>query len=105
VLITGRDRWKARSLAKGLDRARIWVGDAGRVKGLLGENAAFRDHPHFDAVAALYSDQALLERLLASYAQKYPGEIGEWAPRMRNGFADGSRVLIRYRPLAGSAPA
>ncbi len=104
VIITARDRWKARSLARGRDRARIWVGDAGRVKGLLGESDAFRRHPHFDAVGEISPDAALLDRLLAGYERKYPDEIGEWRERMRIGFRDGSRVLIRYRPLAAPKP-
>jgi hypothetical protein len=105
VLITARDRWKARSLARGQDRARIWVGDIGRVKGLFGASDAFRKLPHFDATASQSGDSALLDRLLARYAQKYPDEIGEWAPRMRSGFGDGSRVLICYRPVALGPPA
>jgi hypothetical protein len=42
--------------------------------------------------------------LLALYDQKYPDEIGKWREPMRQGYADGSRVLIRYRPeSAGSS--
>jgi len=36
VLITAKETWKARSLKKGLDRARIWVGDYGRWKQFFG---------------------------------------------------------------------
>ena len=81
VIITAADRWKARSLARGRDRARIWVGDAGRSQSLLGGSGAFRDHPHFDAVAERSSDGALLDRLLADYERKYPGEIASWRDR------------------------
>ena len=84
---------------RGLDRARIWVGDFGRWKGLLGKNEDFRRGPSFDARAEFVEDVRVLDRLLAQYDEKYPAEIGEWRDRMRNGFADGSRVLIRYRPL------
>jgi len=87
---TSRDRWKARSIRRGGDRARIWVGDFGRWKGALGKNEDFRQGPSFDA----------RDRLLAQYEKKYPAEIGKWRDRMRDGFSDGSRVLIRYR-LAG----
>ena len=50
VLITASTTWKARSLAKGLDRARIWVGDYGRVKKIVGSNQAFRAGSSFVAV-------------------------------------------------------
>jgi hypothetical protein len=99
VLITARDGWKARAVARGLDRARIWVGDHGTWKRLVGRNEAFREAPSFDARAAFAKDAALLERLIAVYERKYPGEIGRWRGRFQEGFADGSRVLIRYTPL------
>ncbi len=100
VLITGRDRWKARAVARGLDRARIWVGDYGRWKRLVGHDQSFRKGPSFLARAERVRDTAVLERLLAIYDEKYPEEIGSWRDRMRHGYADGSRVLIRYRPDA-----
>ena len=40
-----------------------------------------------------------MDRLLAVYDVKYPKEIGEWRGRMRDGYRDGSRLLIRYTPL------
>jgi hypothetical protein len=99
VLITARDRWKARAVLQGLDRARIWVGDHGTWKQLVGRNEEFRQAPSFDARAAIENDAALLDRLIASYERKYPQEIGRWRDRFRQGFADGSRVLIRYLRL------
>jgi hypothetical protein len=98
VVITGRERWKARALARGLDRARLWVGDHGQWRRLVGSSEEFRRAPSFEARAALAQDPALLERLLAAFERKYPDEIGRWRDRMRQGFADGSRVLIRYTP-------
>ncbi len=98
VLITGKDRWKSRAVDKGLDGARIWVGDYGPWKKLLGGTETFRQAPSFDARAATVKDPALLERLLASYDEKYPAEIGKWRDRFIEGYADGSRVLIRYTP-------
>ena len=96
---TSPERLKATSVRRGLDRARIWVGDYGRSKGPLGRNEKFRAGPVFDARADFVEDAAVLDRLLAQYEKKYPAEIGKWRDRMRTGFADGSRVLIRYRPL------
>jgi hypothetical protein len=99
VLITATSTWKARALERGLDRARIWVGDHGRWKRMLGSNnEAFREAPSFDAKAEVVVDDALLDRLLATYEEKYPEEIANWRDRMRSGYQDGSRVLIRYSP-------
>jgi hypothetical protein len=102
VINTRPGAWKARALReRGLERARIWVGDHGRWKsGLLGgRNEAFRAAPHFDARARFESDAAVLERLLARFEEKYAGEFDRWRDEMRNGFHDGQRVLIRYEPI------
>jgi hypothetical protein len=98
VLITAKDAWKARALARGRDTARIWVGDHGRVGGMTGSEK-FRQAPSFDARARASGDAALLDRLMRLYRTKYPDEIGRWEPRMRSGFESGERVLIRYEPL------
>ena len=101
VLInTAPTTWKARALAAGRDRARIWVGDHGRVKQLIGKNEAFRSAPQFDArVESVKGGEALLDRLLAVYAKKYPNEIGEWRGKMRDGYKSGDRLLLRYTPV------
>ena len=99
VVTTGETTWKARSLKRGLDRARIWVGDHGVWKRALGRNEDFRKAPSFEAKAAFLKDDAMIDRLLKVFDAKYPDEIGEWRDRMRDGFVDGSRVLIRYTPV------
>jgi hypothetical protein len=99
VTTTGPDRWKARALDRGLDRARIWVGDHGRWKQLGGRNEAFRKGPSFEARALRVGDAGLLERVLAVYETKYPEEIGRWRERMREEVASGKRVILRYVPL------
>jgi hypothetical protein len=99
VLITGSERWKARSVRRGLDRARLWVGDFGRWERVVGRSERFREGPSFEARAVIARDGALLERLLAIFAEKYPEEIDRWRDRMRQGYADGTRVLVRYTPI------
>lgn len=96
VLITATSSWKAKSLARGLNRARVWVGDHGRWKGWLSNHEDFRVAPWFDARAERVRDDAMLERLLALFEQKYPAEIDAWREKMRSGYRDGTRILIRY---------
>lgn len=96
VMITARDRWKARSVRRGLTRARVWLGDRGRWKALIGTNDEFRAAPHFDARVEVSTDAELLERMLAIFETKYPAEIADWRDKMRSGFKDGSRTLLRY---------
>lgn len=98
LLTTSRTTWKARSVERGLDRARIWVGSFGRWKRAIGRNEAFRAGPSFVARASRADDPALVERLLALYPSKYPDEFPQWESRMRDGHRSGERVLLCYRP-------
>ena len=98
VVITAATGWKARAVARGLERARLWVGDYGRWKRLGWRSDAFRAAPSFLARVAAAKDPALLERVLSTYDRKYPDEIGEWRERMRSGYAAGTHVLLRYVP-------
>lgn len=100
VILTARDGWKARALARGLDRARLWFGNYGRWKTRPGaKNEAFRRGPNFLARVSRERDPAVLDRVLAVYEHKYPAEIGRWRERMRREVASGERVILRYHPL------
>ena len=96
VLITSKDSWKARSVARGLDRARLWIGSHGRWKTPLGLSEEFRKAPSFVGRARVSKDAALLDRLISVYDKKYPAKIGRWRDRFREGLASGERVLILY---------
>ena len=98
---TRRGTWKARALEKGQGRARIWVGDHGRWKAVVGStrNEAFRAAPHFDARASFVTDHAVNDRLIALYEKKYAGEFDRWREDMQTGFYSGERKLIRYTPV------
>jgi hypothetical protein len=95
LVVTSSDRWKARAVRRGLDRARIWVGDFGRWKKSDGR---FKTGPTFVANARFDAEASVIEAALAAFGAKYPDEWGKWEPRFRKGLADGSRVLIRYHP-------
>ena len=100
VINTAPSTWKSRALAKGRDRARIWVGDHGRWKQMIGRNEDFRGAPHFDArVESVKGGDQLLDRLLVVYERKYPREIANWRDKMRAGYRSGERLLLRYTPL------
>jgi hypothetical protein len=97
LVVTANDRWKARALGAGLDRARLWVGDYGVWTRSGGR---FKSAPSFVAAASFEKDAAARERALGAFGKKYPREWDKWGPRFREGLADGSRVLIRYAPAA-----
>ena len=93
IVVTAKDRWKARAVSAGLDRARLWVGDFGVWTASGGK---FKSAPTFDARAAFVKDSAVQARALETYGKKYPAEWDKWGPRFHDGLADGSRVMIRY---------
>ncbi len=93
VIATARDAWKTRALEKGWSEARVWVADVDPG----GEK--FRGAPEFKARATRDADAAVFDRLMASFAKKYPDGWEKWEPRFRKGYSDGSRVVIRYTPI------
>jgi hypothetical protein len=95
LVMTAADRWKAEAIGKGLDSARLWVGDHGMWKSAGG---AFKKSPSFVASARFEKDPTSRAKALAAFGKKYPDEWDKWGPRFRNGLADESRVLIRYAP-------
>lgn len=95
VLVTAEDRWKARSVRGGLDRARLWVGDFGVWTSADGK---YKAAPTFVARVSFDADAAARGRALEAFGKKYPADWDKWGPRFRDGLADGSRVLLRYTP-------
>jgi hypothetical protein len=100
LVVTASGAWRARAIEKGLHRARLWVGDHGVWDPSL-KTRAFEAAPSFLAEATLEKAQAAHDHALTLFGSKYTREWGSWGPRFKNGLADGSRVLIRYRALGG----
>jgi len=51
------------------------------------------------AEATVVIDKSVEEKALQLLGDKYSMEWIVWGPRFRKGLADGSRVMLRYRPL------
>ena len=100
LVVTGADRWRAQAIQKGLDRARVWVGDYG-VWDPRGKSNAYQAAPSFLAQATLETSPAQHDHALVLFGSKYTEDWGSWGPKFKNGLADGTRVLIRYAPVAG----
>ncbi len=94
-VITAADAWRARAARKGLSQTRIWVGDVGEWD----DSARYKALPEVMASASLVSDEQAHARVLGIFGEKYPVQWLVWGPRFRKGLADGSRVLLRYRPV------
>jgi hypothetical protein len=56
------------------------------------------DGPSFDAVGAIVADPKARDVMLDTYAKKYPDGWSKFEQKFRDGFKDGSRVLIKYTP-------
>ena len=76
--------WRVRRIRWGRPQAKIWIGKA--------------DGPSFTATGAVVSEPETYPILLETYARKYPDGWKKWEESFRKGFADGSRVLVRYTP-------
>jgi hypothetical protein len=98
VIATAADRWKVQAIRSGRDQARVWVGDHGPV---WRAGKRYRKAPTFRAKASIDEDPAVFERLMTAFAERYADGWGKWKPRFEKGYADGSRLLVRYRPIGG----
>jgi hypothetical protein len=96
LVVTGAQAWRAAAIGKGLTRARLWVGDHGVWSP---DQKSYQALPSFLAEASLEKSAAQHDHALALFGSKYTKEWGSWGPRFKDGLADGSRVLIRYRGL------
>jgi hypothetical protein len=77
VLATATKTWKARALATGRERARIWVGDFGPYAKAAEKLATA---PSFVASARLDKDRAVFDRL-ARCCSQVPDRWDKWKPR------------------------
>ena len=94
-VVTRTDAWRSEAIRRGLDRARIWVGDVGNWRRADGR---YRNLPVVEATASVEMDAAGREQVLAAMGVKYADEWPTWGPRFRNALADGSRVMLKYQP-------
>ena len=76
--------WRAKRIRWGRPDAKIWVGKP--------------DGPSFLATGAIVNEPDVLPVLFKTFAQKYSERWSSYEESFRKGLADGSRVLIRYKP-------
>jgi hypothetical protein len=76
--------WRVKRIKAGRPGAKIAVGSV--------------DGPSFQATGSLVNDPSAQELMLKTYAQKYPEGWQTHAQAFRDGFKDGSRVLVKYAP-------
>jgi hypothetical protein len=76
--------WRVRRIRWKRPKAKIWIGKP--------------DGPSFLATGALVNEPEVYPILFETYARKYPDGWKKWEESFRKGFADGSRVLVRYTP-------
>ena len=96
-VVTSSDAWRARAVAQGLTRTRVWVGDVGVWTDSEGR---YRSLPRIEGQASAVADPEVQNAVLEVMGDKYRMSWLVWGPRFRNGLADGSRVMLRYRPMA-----
>ena len=96
-VVTANDAWRAEAIGRGLTQAKVWVGDVGQWKSSRGK---YKELPSVMTTASVVNDPVEHARLLTAMGDKYAREWGTWGPRFKRGLADGSRVMLRYSPVA-----
>jgi hypothetical protein len=81
---TSPKSWRARRIKWGRPQAKIWVGTP--------------TGPAFMATGQVVKEPETEKVLLETFARKYPDGWGKYEANFRKGFADGSRILIKYTP-------
>jgi hypothetical protein len=76
--------WRARRIKAGRTAAKIWVGKP--------------DGPSFMATGAIVNEPDVYPVMFETFAKKYPDGWLQHEQKFRQGFKDGSRVLIKYTP-------
>ena len=95
-IVTAAEAWRAQAVKKGLTTARIWVGDLGQWRGTKGK---YKTLPQFEATATEIVSADLKNKILDGFGKKYPVSWIVYESRFKDGLADGSRVMLRYRPI------
>ncbi len=95
-IVTAADAWRAKAVSKGLNRARVWIGDLGQWRG---GNGKYKTLPQTESSATEITSPDRKEKTLDGFGKKYPVSWIVYESRFRNGLADGSRVMLRYRPM------
>lgn len=96
IVVSQRHSWRAEAILKGLVYTKMWVGDLGvwtRTKG------RYKELPVVEAEGRMEADASVQERVLQAYKEKYSTSWLFWGRRFRNGLKEGSRVMLRYRPI------
>ena len=87
---TRKTSWRAKRIRAGRAAATIAVGT--------------REGPTFNATGAIVKDEKMYATMFRTFAKKYPSGWLKHEEGFRTGFADGSRVLIRYDPQETASP-
>ena len=93
-VVTPPEAWRAQAVHKGLNTARLWVGEFGIW---TRSDGAFRQAPELMATSSIETDADIQAQVLDAMGEKYAASgWGTWDQRFRDGLVDGSRVMIRY---------
>ncbi len=93
---TNTSAWRTQAIVRGLQRSRIWVGDVGNWKR---SNGSYKSLPMMEATGSIIHDKAQHARALEYFGDKYPLSWIIYKSRFTKGLEDGSRSLLRYRPV------
>lgn len=88
--------WRVEAVRKGLSMVRMWVGDYGVASKSEGRYLSL---PSLSAEATIETNPDAYQRALKLFGAKYKTAWVFWRRRFTRGLQEGSRTLIRYRPV------
>ena len=90
--------WRVKRIKAGRPDAKIWIGKPNGSSNYNASESDLKGLSSFEAKGSIVDDPKVQEAMLEAYAKKYPGGWSKHEASFRNGFKDGSRVLVKYVP-------
>jgi len=90
--------WRVKRIKAGRPKAKIWIGKADGTNMRGASEKDLEALPSFTATGSVVKDPKLEEQLFQTFAKKYADGWSSFEEKFRKGFADGSRVLVKYTP-------
>jgi hypothetical protein len=91
--------WRVRRIKAGRPQAKIWVGEPDGPSRYTATEREIQHLPSFAARGELVKDAKLEEKMFEVFARKYTDGWSDHEDSFRNGFKDGSRVMVKYTPV------
>jgi hypothetical protein len=96
---TSPKSWRVRRIKAGRPQAKIWIGKPDGASHFNATEGDLEGLPSFAARGEIVNDAKMQEKMFEAYAKKYKAGWSQHESGFRDGFKDGSRVMLKYTPV------